>query len=90
MTYDQSQIDYTPSWGSNTPVARIGLKQVYEGHFYNKTARRSATLEIAVRTGGDRRFIEIIPVSGKREANRIIAERNASPESRNPIVAWNF
>ena len=90
MTYDQSQIDYTPSWGSNTPVARIGLEQVYEGHFYNKTARRSATLEIAVRTGGDRRWIEIIPVSGKREANRIIAERNASPESRNPIVAWNF
>jgi hypothetical protein len=90
MTYDQSQIDYTPSWGSNTPVARIGLEQVYEGHFYNKTARRSATLEIAVRTGGDRRWLEIIPVSGKREANRIIAERNASPESRNPIVAWNF
>ena len=90
MTYDQSQIDYTPSWGSNTPVARIGLEQVYEGHFYNKTARRSATLEIAIRTGGDRRWIEIIPVAGKREANRIIAERNASPESRNPIVAWNF
>jgi hypothetical protein len=75
---------------AEAPVARIGLEQVYEGHFYNKTARRSATLEIAIRTGGDRRWLEIIPVSGKREANRIIAERNANPHSRNPIVAWNF
>lgn len=79
MTYDKE-----------TGTIRIGLEQVYEGHFYNKTARRSATLEIAVRTGGDRRWLEIIPVSGKREANRIIAERNANPHSRNPIVAWNF
>ena len=65
-------------------------KDVYEGHFYNKTARRSATLEIAICAGGDRRWIEVIPVVGKREANRIIADRNANPHSRNPIIPWNF
>ena len=55
---------------------------VIEAHYTNGSARWSASVQIAERVGGDRRFTYEIPVSGKREARKVAAQHNA--------ICWNF
>lgn len=55
---------------------------VIEAHYTNASARWSASVQIAERVRGDRRFTHEIPVTGKREARKVAAAHNA--------ICWNF
>ncbi len=55
---------------------------VVEAHYTNGSARKPATVSIAVRVRGDRRFTHEITVAGRREARKVAATHNATP--------WNF
>ena len=55
---------------------------VIEAHYTNKGSNRPATVFIASRTIGQRRWTHEIPVTGKREARKVAAQHNA--------ICWNF
>lgn len=55
---------------------------VIEAHYTNGSARKPATVFIASRTIGQRRWTHEIAVTGKREARKVAKQHNATP--------WNF
>jgi hypothetical protein len=53
-----------------------------EAHYWNGSKTRSATLDFAITTNGDRVWITSHKVAGKVEARKLAKEAGATP--------WNF